>query len=276
MEKTQPTVLQCARYVLENSKEHKRSVKDYELDLYLGEERRIAINGKSYTAPAGAVVYRRPGEFVVSTGNYDCFVLSLDFEGGVDIEQKDYRRNRDGKAQSPDLNPAFDEFPTVFFPRRINEVKELFKRIASHSYPAIINKELATLYTEQLLYLLLADFKAYQAEKLDSELDNAERLCAYINKNYKRAITTSDMSREVSLNKNYMIRMFKERMGRTPVSYLIETRLFYSSNMLISSMLSIGEIAEACGFNSTSYFTKTFKEHYKTTPLEFRKKYQKM
>ena len=103
-----------------------------------------------------------------------------------------------------------------------------------------------------------------------------QRLCDYINKNYKRNITIDELSRVVSLNKNYMIRIFKERMGKTPIEYLIETRLFYSSNLLTSSKLSVGDIALECGFNSSAYFTKVFKEHYNITPLEFRKKYQKM
>ena len=126
------------------------------------------------------------------------------------------------------------------------------------------------------MYLLLADFKAYESEKIDKELDHTEKICAYINKNYKRRINADELSHEVSLNKNYMIRIFKARMGKTPIEYLIETRLFYSSNLLTSSKLSVGEIALECGFNSSAYFTKVFKEHYRMTPLEFRKKYRTM
>jgi AraC-like DNA-binding protein len=272
-----PRVLQCNRFILKTSVEHRRVVKDYELDLYLGEERNITVDGRHYTVPAGALVYRRPGELVVSKGNYDCFVLTLDLSGDVEVEQQDYRRNRAGEAQGADKNPAFSSFPTVFFPKRLNEIKDLFKRISSCSYPSVVNDRLATLYTEQLLYLLLADLKSYEAEGLSGVgEDNVERICAYINKNYKNDVTIDEISREVSLNKNYMIRMFRERMGKTPIGYLIETRLFYSSNMLASTTLPVADIALECGFNSSAYFTKVFKEHYRMTPLEFRKKYRIM
>ena len=276
MQFSKPKVMLCHRFILNTNDEHRRIVKDYDFDLYLGEERSVTIDGKHYTAPAGSVVYRRPGELVVSRGNYDCYVLTLDFSGLSEIDQQNYRRSRPGEPQSRDLNPMFDDFPSVFMPKHINDIRDAFKKIASCSYPNIVNEELATLYTEELLYLLLADFKAHEGEKLNKELDHTEKICAYINKNYKRSITADELSREVSLNKNYMIRMFKERMGKTPIGYLIETRLFYSSNLLTSSKLSVGDIALECGFNSSAYFTKVFKEHYNITPLEFRKKYQKM
>ena len=277
MQASRPRVLQCNRFILKTGVEHRRVVKDYELDLYLGEEREITIDGRHYTVPAGAIVYRRPGELVVSRGNYDCYVLTLDFDGSVDSEQRDYRRNRTGVAQSADANPDFSRFPSVFIPKRISDVRHIFKKISENSYPSIINEHLSTIYTEELLYLLLADLKAYEAEEvLGGEVDYTERICTFISRNYKRNITIDEISREVSLNKNYMIRMFRERMGKTPINYLIETRLFYSSNMLSSTTLSVGDIALECGFNSTAYFTKAFKSHYRMTPLEFRKKYRVM
>ncbi len=276
MQFPRPKVMQCNRFILKTSVEHSRLVKDFEFDLYLGEERHITVDDKHYTAPAGSVVYRRPGEYSVSRGNYDCYVLTLDFEGIADIEHQNYRRTRPGAPQSKESNPAFADFPSVFMPKRINDIRDAYKKIASCSYPSVVNEELATLYTEELLHLLLADFKAYESEKIDKELDHTEKICAYINKNYKRRINADELSHEVSLNKNYMIRIFKARMGKTPIEYLIETRLFYSSNLLTSSKLSVGEIALECGFNSSAYFTKVFKEHYRMTPLEFRKKYRIM
>ena len=268
-----PRVLQCNRFILKTSVEHRRVVKDFEIDLYLGSERNITVDGRHYTAPAGAIVYRRPGELVVSRGDYDCYVLTLDLSGEVMLEQQNYSRNRGGAAQDASLGAAFADFPTVFMPKRLNDIRDILKRIASFSYPNIINEQLATLYTEELLYLLLAEYKEHTAESLSRIRGGyIEKICSYINKHYKRNITIDELSLEISLNKNYMIRLFKERMGKTPINYLIETRLFYSSNMLLQTTLSVGEIAAECGFNSTTYFTKVFKEHYRETPMEFRRK----
>ena len=276
MQGVTPRVLQCNRFVLKNSEEHSRIVKDFELDLYLGEERQITVNGVCHKVPAGAVVYRKPEEFVSSRGDYDCYILTLDFEGTVKPPQWEYRRHRHGAAQRRESNPLFSSFPTVFIPKRINDIKELFKKIASVSYPAAINEPLARAYTEELLYLLLSELKSYESDALVGEGGSySQKICAFINKNYKSNITIDEIARLVSLNKNYMVRAFKEDMGKTPISYLIETRLFYSTNLLVSTALSISDVAYECGFNSTAYFTKVFKKHYKTTPLDFRKKYQK-
>jgi AraC-like DNA-binding protein len=39
---------------------------------------------------------------------------------------------------------------------------------------------------------------------------------------------------------------------------------------LRNSDMSIGEIADYCGFSYANYFIRVFKKHYNCTPLEYR------
>ena len=53
-------------------------------------------------------------------------------------------------------------------------------------------------------------------------------------------------------------------------SYFIRTiRLRYASELLQQNRYSIKEITHMSGFNSTAYFSKTFRELFNQTPTEF-------
>jgi AraC-like DNA-binding protein len=56
------------------------------------------------------------------------------------------------------------------------------------------------------------------------------------------------------------------------MEYLKSIRLQNAKKMLRSNELNITQVAQLCGFNSSSYFTKSFREVFGETPKEFRKR----
>ncbi|WP_415867176.1 helix-turn-helix domain-containing protein [Thalassobellus suaedae] len=53
-------------------------------------------------------------------------------------------------------------------------------------------------------------------------------------------------------------------------SYFIRTiRLKYAADLLLGNQFSIKEEAYLSGFNSTAYFSKTFRELFKITPTQY-------
>lgn len=76
-------------------------------------------------------------------------------------------------------------------------------------------------------------------------------------------------------SREHLSRCLKKYCGVTPSEYINELRLNYASNLLIRTNTSILEICFACGFQSASYFYKTFKNKYFLSPNEFRKHYKK-
>ena len=50
------------------------------------------------------------------------------------------------------------------------------------------------------------------------------------------------------------------------MEYLLDYRLRVADVLLGNSDRSVGEIAEACGFESTAYFCRCFKNHYGVSP----------
>jgi YesN/AraC family two-component response regulator len=58
----------------------------------------------------------------------------------------------------------------------------------------------------------------------------------------------------------------------TPHGYLKKIRIKTALNLLETTDLSVSEIIDKTGFNNRTYFYRTFKEEYGTSPKEYIKK----
>lgn len=101
-------------------------------------------------------------------------------------------------------------------------------------------------------------------------VDEMKAVMEYIRENCDKSISLDDMARSVNISKGYLCREFKKVVHMTPCEYLTQIRIDKGCDMLENTDLSIGEIAERCGFNSFSYFTKIFGEKLGCSPREYR------
>lgn len=67
------------------------------------------------------------------------------------------------------------------------------------------------------------------------------------------------------------IREFQCNVNERPMNYLSNYWLFVAAQPLTSPDMSIGAIADACGFTSQSYFNKCFHKRYGMRPTDYRK-----
>ncbi len=102
-------------------------------------------------------------------------------------------------------------------------------------------------------------------------VEDVKSVMEYIRENYRRDITLESMAEHVNMSRGYLCRKFKSVVRMTPFEYLIEVRIDKGCEMLKNTDFSVGEIAQLCGFNSFSYFSKIFNEKTGCTPLEYRK-----
>ncbi|ULL15333.1 AraC family transcriptional regulator [Paenibacillus sp. H1-7] len=92
----------------------------------------------------------------------------------------------------------------------------------------------------------------------------------YIENHYQLPIKLEEVADAVHLSQYYFSRIFKRSTGYSVLEYLIKYRLTRSKELLASSKLPTGEIAQRVGFCSQSYFTKMFKTHEGMTPRDYR------
>lgn len=94
----------------------------------------------------------------------------------------------------------------------------------------------------------------------------------FINKNYKKDISLTDMAECVNISEAHFSRIFKKECGIGFVDFLNNTRIEYVKQLLIIGELSLKRIAAECGFDNYNYFFKIFKDICGITPLEYQDK----
>lgn len=79
---------------------------------------------------------------------------------------------------------------------------------------------------------------------------------------------------KLGYNIDYVRHCFFEEVGKTPHEYLSNLRLSTAKKLLIQeSFISIGDVAEKCGYNDSFYFSKIFRKTFGISPREYRKKH---
>ncbi|WDT84516.1 helix-turn-helix transcriptional regulator [Alteromonas sp. 009811495] len=91
----------------------------------------------------------------------------------------------------------------------------------------------------------------------------------YIQHNIGNAITIEALADLVFCSKYYFLREFKKSVGETPYQYITHHRIEHSKRLLLTSSLSLSDIAHQMGFNDQSHFNRVFKQHVGLTPKQF-------
>ncbi len=92
-----------------------------------------------------------------------------------------------------------------------------------------------------------------------------------IRTDYASVLTLEQLAEEASMVPQYFCRVFRQVTGRTPVDYLNYYRIECAAELLLSTQLSVTEIALQCGFNDISYFSKLFRKYKDVSANAFRK-----
>jgi two-component system response regulator YesN len=97
-----------------------------------------------------------------------------------------------------------------------------------------------------------------------------ERIKDYIVKMRGSAISLNDIAGEAYMSASYMCAVFKKETGKTLNEYIIEDKMNYAKELLKNSKMKIFEVAEQLGYESSHYFSYSFKRYTGITPQQFR------
>ena len=92
----------------------------------------------------------------------------------------------------------------------------------------------------------------------------------YIQTHYQNKLTLDEIASKTYLSKTYLCSIFKKETGETITNYINKVRIEKSKLLFSDEKLSIVQIANMCGFEDQSYFTKIFKSYVGMTPKKYR------
>lgn len=84
-------------------------------------------------------------------------------------------------------------------------------------------------------------------------------------------ISVDDLAEVSGYSRYHFSRLFSASQGISPAAFVKDLRLKHAERLLQTELMSVKEIADACGFEDDSYFCKAFRQAYKMSPGEYRK-----
>ena len=70
----------------------------------------------------------------------------------------------------------------------------------------------------------------------------------------------------------HFLLLFKQQTGQTLISYITDLRMNYAAQLLLSTDISVIQIANEVGYDNHSFFSQKFRKRFGVTPVEYRKR----
>ena len=98
------------------------------------------------------------------------------------------------------------------------------------------------------------------------------RIMSILEKEFASAPSPYQMSERLNMSYSNMSRILSLRLGTSYNALVNSVRIEHAKKLLVLTDGSITDICFDCGFQSSSYFIKTFKNKEGITPLKYREK----
>ncbi|MEM6628406.1 MAG: AraC family transcriptional regulator [Bacteroidota bacterium] len=106
----------------------------------------------------------------------------------------------------------------------------------------------------------------------EKEQERMRNVYAYIDRKYQHKIRLGEVATLCSMTPSAFCRYFRQITGQTFVSFLNQYRISQAKRLLLVGK-TVSEACYECGFESLSYFNRTFKKITSENPTTFRKRH---
>ena len=108
-----------------------------------------------------------------------------------------------------------------------------------------------------------------EPEEQDERIINS--ITRFMQEHLAEEMSLSVLAEEFHMNPQYISQLFKNEIGVGFLAYLTSIRMEKAKKLLLSTSLSIGEVAEQSGYGDYRVFTKVFKKSEGITPSQYRR-----
>ena len=246
---------------------------EMEIQIILKGSAEYIVNGETYLVSEGSAIYIGPEAVHMATAlsahtvGYDIvllpqFLISLMQTAQCEQFAVPLAIHRPA-AQV--ISPESKEGNII-----LESLKRMYYTESSHyGYELFLMENLLAIWRNLIMIFPKDSEGTYDNGKVLREKRMKDML-GYIQKNYPNAITITDIAASANISKSECFRCFAELSQLSPIEYVNQYRLTQAAQLLRTTAQSVSDICYLTGFNSSSYFTKKFKDYYKMTPKEYR------
>jgi len=206
----------------------------------------LEVNGKKYTVRKNSFFYIRKFSTLsgYKTSDMPCEFHTISFNAT--------------QVSVPDLREIMLNGNNIF-------IEELAKRLYD-ARSAIGSDENEC---EVLFLALLHEVERFHAAS-PGTFPLMEQTMNYINNNINNPITVDSICDHLGYNRDYISKQFLRYYGISIKKYIDQKKITAAKHLLISSKMSLEQIASAIGFENAQQFYKFFNYHEKISPTQFR------
>ena len=110
-----------------------------------------------------------------------------------------------------------------------------------------------------------------QSPRLKKNDDSLVRAVSYIRSHVGKRITLQELADIAGLSLYYFSHLFKEMTGQSPNEFVINSRIDRAKTLLLTTDLSIAEIAREVGYPNSSNLITLFARRVGSPPAQFRR-----
>ncbi|PWW07372.1 AraC-like protein [Paenibacillus cellulosilyticus] len=227
---------------------------NYDLFYVWSGEGELELNGAVYEIGAGSCFLFRPGDYTSATHNPQKPLVLTYIHFDVS-EQTQYVPNR---------YRVFDE--TVDFEYLLSRYVRLFlvKTFAAEEEAKLLLKQM-------MIHLLRTDQEPLIEKRGSNQLTEViHEIANYIRQHPGVPHRVEDLAKRAQLSPRYFSIKFKEYIGQSVQSYMIQTRIDRAQHLLAHAGMNVTEVADALGYRDIFFFSRQFKQYTGRNPSEIR------
>ena len=127
---------------------------------------------------------------------------------------------------------------------------------------------------DDIAYRLASDLLIFYANVLKPKRSNVnyvQQILDHVQLCYMQKISVEQLADSFGLDRRYLSRQFKKKMGCTIQQHILNVRMTQGRRLLALGY-SVAETAALCGYSAPSIFSKLFKQVYGESPREWTKR----
>ena len=106
-------------------------------------------------------------------------------------------------------------------------------------------------------------------EAMDSD-DIIARVDSYIQEHFRENINREDVAAIAYITPNYLSKQFRLKKGMNLREYINQIRIEEAKRLLLTTNLSVSEVAGLSGYENISYFSTVFRKYTGMSPIDWR------
>lgn len=112
------------------------------------------------------------------------------------------------------------------------------------------------------------------AENGSGHLDYVNAAKTYMETEYMRGVSVTELAKQLNLDRSYFSGLFKRATGKSPVQYLTRLRLSKGAQLMREYGQTPGEAALSTGYADVFSFSRMFRRYYGVSPSAYIQSFQ--